>query len=136
MDPVVMAAGTALIGAMATDVWQQARTAVVRLWRRTGSGRADAVENELDEVRAQVLAARADGDEDTEQALAGVWRLRLQELVRQDPSLAADLRRVLDEELLPALGTEEKERARTIVMYGSASGHGRVYQAGGDQHIR
>ena len=29
MDPLVLAAGTALIGAMATDAWQQTRTAVV-----------------------------------------------------------------------------------------------------------
>ncbi|GAA4635712.1 hypothetical protein GCM10023196_082270 [Actinoallomurus vinaceus] len=133
MDPVLKTAGTAIVGAMATDMWQQARTSVVRLWRRADSAHADAVANELEEVRARMLAARSDGDDDTEQALAGLWRLRLQDLVRQDPSLADELRRVVDEELLPTLGPAE--RARTVLMYGTASGHGRVYQSARDQHI-
>jgi hypothetical protein len=33
MDPLVQAAGTALIGAMANSGWQEARTAVVAWWR-------------------------------------------------------------------------------------------------------
>jgi hypothetical protein len=32
VDPIVLAAATALVGAMATDAWQQARTAVVAWW--------------------------------------------------------------------------------------------------------
>ena len=133
MDPVLMAAGTAIVSAMATDVWQQARTAIAGLWRRAGS--ADAVEHELADLRSQVLAARADGDEETEQALAGAWRLHLRELLRQDPSLADELRRVLDEELLPVLAESDRAQTRTILMHGTASGHGRVYQSAGDQHI-
>ena len=135
MDPVLVAAGTAIVGAMATDVWQQARAAVVGLWRRAGSAEAEAVEDELARVRVQVLAARADEDDDAEQALAGVWRLRLRDLGRREPDLAEDLRHVLDEELLPALGAPERERARAVLMNATASGHGRVYQSAGDQHV-
>src|SRR5271165_5847197 len=58
MDPLVLAAGTALVGAMVTDGWQQARTAVVAWWRKVHPGRADAVGAELDTARAQVLPAR------------------------------------------------------------------------------
>ena len=57
MDPFVLAAGTALIGAMATDAWQQTRAAVVAWWRRAHPGRADTVGAELDTARAQVLGA-------------------------------------------------------------------------------
>jgi hypothetical protein len=135
MDPVLVAAGTAVVGAMATDAWQQARAAVVGLWRRAGSAEAEAVEDELAQVRVQVLAARADQDDDAEQVLVSVWRLRLRDLVRRDPALAADLRRVLDEELLPALDAPDRERTRAVLMNATASGHGRVYQSAGDQHI-
>ncbi|MDB4872445.1 MAG: hypothetical protein JWL97_3449, partial [Gemmatimonadales bacterium] len=34
MDPILVAADTALVGAMATDTWQQARAGAVALWRR------------------------------------------------------------------------------------------------------
>lgn len=37
MDPIVLAAGTALVGAMATDAWQQTRIAVVSWWGRVRS---------------------------------------------------------------------------------------------------
>ncbi|MDQ3222311.1 MAG: hypothetical protein M3Q75_02395 [Gemmatimonadota bacterium] len=43
MDPIVVAFGTALVGAMATEVWQQARGAVVALWRRVCLQQADIV---------------------------------------------------------------------------------------------
>ncbi|MFB9838762.1 hypothetical protein [Actinoallomurus acaciae] len=135
MDPVLVAAGTAIVGAMATDVWQQARAAVVGLWRRAGSAEAEAVQDELARVRVQVLAARADEDDDAERALAGAWRLRLRDLVHREPASADDLRRVLEEELLPALGAPERERARAVLMNATASGHGRVYQSAGDQHV-
>ncbi|MEV4365298.1 hypothetical protein ACWEPL_30035 [Nonomuraea sp. NPDC004186] len=135
MDPIVLAAGTALVTAMATDAWQQARAGAVALWRRFRPDQADAVEIELAEVRTQVLAARCDGDDDTERALAGSWQVRLAQLLRADPALAEELRRVLDEDLTPVLPQAEQEQIASIVMKATASGHGRVYQAGRDQHI-
>ncbi|MFI6737750.1 hypothetical protein ACIBI9_32925 [Nonomuraea sp. NPDC050451] len=135
MDPIVLAAGTALVTAMATDAWQSARDGAVALWRKVRPEQADAVEAELVEVRDQVLEARRDGDTDTEQALAGSWQVRLQQLLRADPSLAGELRRVLEEDLTPVLSRDESTRIGSIVMKATASGHGRVYQAGGDQHI-
>ncbi|MBF8190206.1 hypothetical protein ITP53_31670 [Nonomuraea sp. K274] len=129
MDPVVVAAGSALVTAMATDAWQQARTAVVALWRRFHPEQAGPLEAELAEVRAQVLAARLDGDTDTEEALAGAWRLRLAQLLRQSPEAGAELRRLLDERLTPAAAP------RTIEMNATAHDESRVYQSGGDMHI-
>ncbi|MFI7108349.1 hypothetical protein ACIBK9_18745 [Nonomuraea sp. NPDC050227] len=135
MDPIVLAAGTALVTAMATDAWQSARDGAVTLWRKVRPEQAEVVEAELVEVREQVLEARRQGDADTEQALAGAWQVRLQQLLRADPSLAGELQRVLDEVLDPALAPADKERIGSLVMKAKADGHGRVYQAGRDQTI-
>jgi hypothetical protein len=121
MDPVVAAFGTALVGAIATDAWQQVREAVTGLWRRVHPRRQDdGIGTELDELREQVLAARRDGDADTERALEGAWQVRLAQLLRADPTLAAELRRVLDQVLTPALTPAEQARVGTIIMTGSA----------------
>ncbi|MEZ7130506.1 hypothetical protein ACBR40_34680 [Nonomuraea sp. AD125B] len=135
MDPIVLAAGTALVTAMATDAWQSARDGAVALWRRARPEQAEVVEAELTEVREQVLRARGEGDADTEQALTGSWQVRLQQLLRTDPSLAGELRRVLDEVLTPALQPADQDRIGSLVMKATASGHGRVYQSGRDQTI-
>jgi hypothetical protein len=135
MDPLVLAAGTALIGAMATDAWQQARTAVVAWWRKAHPGRADTVEAELETARAQVLVARERGDEDTEQALAATWRLRLQEMLDQDPAAGPGLRHLLEEHLTPALPTAEQSRVQQIIIKAQARDQARQYVAGRDQHI-
>lgn len=120
MDPIVLAAGTALVGAMATDAWQQVKHAVINLWHKVRPERADEVGGELEELRRHVLQARADGDEATEHALEGVWQLRLQELLRGDPALAGNLRQVLDEVLTPALPLPGQTRIGTILMTGTS----------------
>lgn len=43
MDPILVAADTALVGAMATDTWQQARAGAVALWRRLHPDRVVAI---------------------------------------------------------------------------------------------
>jgi hypothetical protein len=135
MDPIVLAAGTALVGAMATDAWQQARVAVMTLWRRVHADQADAVGTELESVRSRILAARETADEVTEQALVGTWRLRLQQLLDEDPSLATDVRRLLDEHLVSALPREEQSRLRSVVMKAETHDESRVYMAARDLHI-
>ncbi|WP_173095233.1 hypothetical protein [Actinomadura verrucosospora] len=135
MEPLVMAAGTALVTAIATDGWQQARAGAVALWRRVHPERVPAIEAELEEVRGEVLAARDAGDREAEDRLADEWRHRLARLVAADPAAAAEIRRVLDEVWSPLLPEQERERVQNITMRAEASGHGRVYQAGRDQHI-
>ena len=81
---------------------------------------ADGIGAELDDLREQVLQARRDGDTGTERALEGAWQLRLQQLLRADPALAAELRRVLDQVLTPALTPAEQARVGTIIMTGSS----------------
>jgi hypothetical protein len=121
MDPIVLAFGTALVGAIATSTWQQVREAVTGLWRHGHSWqKADDIGTELDEMREQVLLARRDGDTATEMALEGAWQVRLQQQLRADPALAAELRRVLDQVLTPALTPAEQARIGTIIMTGSS----------------
>lgn len=137
MDPATLAstAAAALVGAMATETWQQARTAVVDLWRRALPQRADTIEAELVEVREEVQSARQTGDDDVEQGLAEDWQRRLMRLLRQDPGLATELQRVLDDVLTPSLSASDEERVRSIVMNATASGSSRVYQAARDIHV-
>ncbi|MFI8930714.1 hypothetical protein ACIG3E_23960 [Streptomyces sp. NPDC053474] len=130
-----MAAGTALVTAIATDTWQQARAGAVALWQRVHPERAVAIEAELDRARAVLLAARRDGDVRTEGALADEWRGRLAQLVAADPDALAEIRRVLEQVWTPLLPPSERPAVRHITMHATATRSGRVYQAGGDQQI-
>ena len=132
MDPVVMAAGTAVVSAMATSAWQQARDGAVALWHRAHPDGAEQISRDLEVVRAEVLQARRDGDVSTEQALAGAWQAGLQRLIRQDPALSGEVRRLLDEHLLPALSAGEQARVHSIIQIASAADHSTIYQAGRD----
>jgi len=131
MDPLVVAFGTTLVGAVATDTWQQVRDAVTGLWRRVHPQQADGIGAELDVLREDIVAARQAGDTDTERDLEGAWRVKLQLLLRADPNLAEELQRVLDEVLIPALAPAEQARVQTIIT-GTASGNAHLSQAGGD----
>lgn len=139
MDPFVLAAATAIVSAMATDSWEQARSAIAGLWRRVHPERVAAVEGELAEVRTEVLAARENGDRPGEQDLTADWGRKLQRLLAaakgSDPGLESELRRVLDEELTPLLLPADQARVTQVTLNATASGHGRIYQAGRDQHI-
>jgi hypothetical protein len=120
MDPIVQAAGTALVQAIASDAWQQVKRAITGLWHRAHPGCAVEVGGDMDELRRQVLQARADGDVGTERALEGAWQVRLQELLRADPMLAGDLQQVLDQVLTPALPAAGQARIGTILMTGTS----------------
>ena len=135
MDPIALAAGTALIGAMATDGWEQARTAVVALWRRVRPEEADAVRSELEAVRAQAVAAVDQVDDDALRALAGVWHLRLQGLLAECPGFESALRQLVADDLAQALPVEEPIRTRKVLLKAEAHDNARVFMAARDQHI-
>ncbi|GAA3073758.1 hypothetical protein [Streptosporangium carneum] len=132
MDPIVVAAGTAVISAMATSVWETVRDAVVALWRRLHPDKAEQIGEDLEVVRAEIVQARSSGDVSAEQALAGEWQSKLQRLVRNDPALAHEVQRLLEEHLVPALAADEQTRIRTIIQTAHATDHSTIYQAGGD----
>ncbi|MFJ4790828.1 hypothetical protein [Streptomyces sp. NPDC088794] len=132
MDPITLAAASALVGAMATDGWAQARDATVALWRRVWPERAEAVAAELELARPRVLAARERHQEDREQALVAGWRVPLEDLLDRDPALAADIRRLVDEQLAPLLPKAEQSRVCSIVQNVTTTGHSRATVAGRD----
>lgn len=132
MDPITLAAASALVGAMATDGWTHARDATVALWRQVWPERAEAVAAELDLVRPRVLAAREQHQEDREQALVASWRVPLEDLLDRDPAFAADIRRLTDEQLAPLLSKGEQNRINSIVQKVTTSGHSQATVAGRD----
>lgn len=136
VDPQVAAlagtAGTTIVRLMATDAWQRVRDGVTAIWRRVHPERVDAVAGELDLTREQILAARDDGDTQTEDELRAEWQGRVRRLLLADPGVVEDLRALLGE-LAPE--TSANGDTYNVQMHASATGQGRVYQAGRDHHI-
>lgn len=119
-----------MVTLMATDAWERTRDGIVSLWQRASPARAEGVQDELEAARDDLLTARETGDELTEQELRDAWSGRVRRLLIERPDIASDLRRILLE-----LDPEVKHAPRTVQMRAEASGSGRVYQAGRDQHI-
>ncbi|WP_422733080.1 hypothetical protein ACN26Y_18005 [Micromonospora sp. WMMD558] len=129
-------AGATVVTLLATDAWETAKSAVGSLWQRVHPERAEAVQAELVEARAEVVAARAAGHDEVEPELVREWQRRLRRLLAADPSVAAELLRLLDEELTQALPVTGQAWTGDVAMRAEASGHGRVYQVGqGALHV-
>ncbi|MDX3064474.1 hypothetical protein PV518_20205 [Streptomyces sp. ND04-05B] len=126
---LAQSAGTTLVGLMATDAWQHMRDGITRLWRRTQPERADTVAAELEAGREDVLVATASDDQQTLDELRLQWQGTVRRLLVARPDAVQELRALLDQ-LDP-----EGSAARRITQHATASGQGRVYQAGRDQHI-
>ncbi|MEV6565230.1 hypothetical protein [Streptomyces kronopolitis] len=122
------AGATALVQQMATDGWAAARRRMAAfLARRRGTHDEEALAGELEASRADLVAAREEGDESGADGVAAAWRLRLRRLLSEDPAAAAELRALLDE-VAP-----ERERATVGEVHNTVSGgvqHGPVIQAG------
>lgn len=134
MEPELAAlastAGTTVVTLLATEGWERARDGIVALWRRVRPDRAETVAAELAAGREDLLAARSDGDAAAEGELRAEWEGRVRRLLREQPAVADELRRLLDE-LAPDDGTS----APAVAQHATASGSARIYQAGRDQHI-
>ncbi|AWK08265.1 hypothetical protein SSP531S_48650 [Streptomyces spongiicola] len=126
---LAQSAATTLVALMATDAWQHMRDGITRLWRRTQPERADTVAAELEAGREDVLAAIATDDRETLDELRLQWRGSVRRLLVARPAAVEELRALLDR-LDP-----DGSAARQITQRATASGQGRVYQAGRDQHI-
>ncbi|MGW0640461.1 hypothetical protein [Nocardia salmonicida] len=136
VDPIVMAAGTALVGVMATDAWARAKDVVVGWWRQVRPDHAEQVGIELDQLRADAVAARGAGDTATEDALAGAWRLRLHRLLTENPALRSDIDRLLRQDLTPMLSAGDQSTVAAITQNAVVGGkYNTTVQAGGDAHI-
>ncbi|MFJ8083280.1 hypothetical protein ACIQ6Y_22075 [Streptomyces sp. NPDC096205] len=134
MDPSTVAqlAGSALVAAMATDAWQQARTGVVSVWRRVRPEEASAVDAELAEARTGLLA-----DDATAAAgeLTALWQRRLLELLLADTARTEELARELHRLTQRLDSAPPAPAVGTVRMHARATDGGRVYQSGRDINI-
>ncbi|MFJ2740537.1 hypothetical protein ACIO3O_12790 [Streptomyces sp. NPDC087440] len=135
MDPQIVAiagtAGTAIVTAMATDSWERAREGVVTVWRRFRPEAADTVVQDFDSARDTLADALRDEDHQTESALVSAWQGHALSLLLAQPG-AAEAIRELSDVLCAEAAREDRPR---ISLHASATGHGRIYQAGRDQQI-
>ncbi|WP_369169382.1 hypothetical protein AB5J49_16455 [Streptomyces sp. R28] len=125
-------AGTTVVTLMAGQAWESARDGVVALWQRFQPTRAEAIGSELEATREDLLLARDADDTDTEAELTAEWQARVRRLLLAQPDVAEELRRILAE-LNPQL--PDPRPSVEVRLRAEASGNGRVYQAGRDQHI-
>ncbi|MEV5012064.1 hypothetical protein [Streptomyces sp. NPDC055692] len=129
-------AGTTLVTLLATDSWTRAKSAVGALWRRARPEAAEVVVAELVDARDELLAAQAAGDAAVAEELSGDWQRKMRRLLAADPSLASELRRLLNEELTPALKATGQTWSGAVTMKSNVSDNGRNYQVGqGTLHI-
>ncbi|MGP4042854.1 hypothetical protein [Streptomyces sp. 2A115] len=98
---------------------------------RTGSRRRllltgrdeEAVQGELEESRADLVAARDAEDEEAAADVQASWRTRLRRTLRDDPEAAAELRALLDELTQPSAASAPGTVHNTIsggVRHGTA----------------
>ncbi|MFE2377151.1 hypothetical protein [Streptomyces sp. NPDC059398] len=129
LTALVTAGATTLVQQMATDAWSRTRDRVAAFLARRGGTDATAVAAELDAVRAELAAARREGDEEAAADVQGEWRMRMRRALLADPDAAAELRALLDELAPPAPGS-----VRNSISGGTQ--HGTVVQAGNIENLR
>jgi hypothetical protein len=88
-------AGLTVVRLMTTELWQQARNAVARLFARQPAEGDGDVAGQLDRARDELVRATAAGDELTAAELAEQWGRRLRWLLSADPAAAQPLRELL-----------------------------------------
>ncbi|MEU3065109.1 hypothetical protein [Streptomyces subrutilus] len=132
-EPLAALAGagaTALIGAMATDVWQGARGGVVRLFGRGGEERASTIGAQLDEDAVLVGRTDPDAADEVRAELLPVWRRRLLLLLEEDPGSEGGLRELVAQ----VQGGLPAER-QVWTQHNTARDHGTLFAVqGGSLH--
>ncbi|MFF5173288.1 hypothetical protein ACFY3U_11690 [Micromonospora sp. NPDC000089] len=130
-------AGSTVVALLATDAWQTARSAMGSLWRRVHPDRGDATEAELTEARAELVDAHRHSEKALADALTIEWQQRIRRLLATEPGIEAELRRLLRDELEPALGPGAGTWHGSVTQRASAHDQGRIYQvAQGEMTIR
>ncbi|WP_245703610.1 hypothetical protein [Streptomyces lushanensis] len=124
------AGATALVEQMATDGWMRVRDRVVGFFAGRGTASPESIEAELETARAELTAARQEGDEQIDDDLRAEWRNRLRRTLRADPESAAELRALVDE-LTPAPAAQQFRDVYNTISGGTHYGTIQV----GVQHI-
>jgi hypothetical protein len=131
LETLVVAGASALIGAIATDAWQTARSGFAKLLGRGDRQKQELADRRLDEAAAQVAQAGHDNQDRVRGELLAAWQVRLQDLLEEHPD-AMDELRILTAQVQAQLPAAQQ----AWVQHNLASGHGTVYGVqAGDQHI-
>ncbi|MFD5563109.1 MULTISPECIES: hypothetical protein [Kitasatospora] len=117
---------TALVGAVATDLWGQVRDRVGRLLTRGRESRVEAARIEL--AYAEVLDAEENGRPEIRETVRQDWEHRLLTVLREDPTAVAELRALLDE--IAPQGDGRRVEVTTIHNEISGDVHGIALQIG------
>jgi hypothetical protein len=111
---VAAAGGTALVEAMTTDAWTSAKQGFARLLGRDKPEQQEVAERRLERSR-QELAGKSDAALERARAeQAAAWRLRLSDLLEDDPAAEADLRALVA--ALGAPGSSSSGEVRQQVL--------------------
>lgn len=132
LSALASTAASTLARLLATDGWERARAGIGMLWHRVHPDRAEAVEADLTQAHSELVVAEQGAFDDVQRDIAEEWRLRLTRLLVENPALVTSLA-VLVRELQNAL--PEGTSATQTSWSASASGYGRVYQAGRDLRV-
>ena len=112
MNGLSLTAGAAVVGALATSTWQDARSAVNRLLQAAAATSDPESWDDLTvQTRKSVASARQTGDQAAERRLAETWARRLQGVLFMEPDLDTDMRQVVYGVLLPMLPPQEQASA-------------------------
>lgn len=92
---LAMTGATTVVAAMATTAWDNTRNATARLFRRSGTEQQQAIEAQLDANAARLT--QINPAEIDRQRLIPLWRWELEELLRQHPEAAEELRALVSQ---------------------------------------
>jgi hypothetical protein len=142
------AGGTALVSAMTTDAWTSAKQRFAQLLGRGQSKQQEVVERRLERSRQELVGATGGELERARVEQEAAWRLRLSDLLEDDPAAEAELRVLVatfgasaSGERSISIGGDNSgiassgDNATNVQMRAEATGSGRVYQAGRDQTV-
>ncbi|GAB2829206.1 hypothetical protein GCM10027176_36760 [Actinoallomurus bryophytorum] len=124
LQELVVAGGSAVVGAMATESWTAVREGVVRLFRHRGEEELAAIEAQLD-GNAALMAQSADVER-ARQSLAELWALEFERLLDERPEAADELGALVER-----LGVQGGSRVQTNI----ARDNGRVFASLGGNVI-
>ncbi|MGA5703318.1 hypothetical protein [Peterkaempfera bronchialis] len=94
---LAVSGATTLVGLMAGDAWTSAKARITALLGRGRPGRGDSVADELEESQRELIAARDSGDESSVADIEAMWRLRIRQLLREEPEAADEVRALIAE---------------------------------------
>ncbi|MFF9817778.1 hypothetical protein [Streptomyces sp. NPDC014006] len=125
------AAAARLIDLLATDGWAAVKSSVLSLWR---SAHPERVEEELADVRGELLQAQQTGDgQELQGLLVAEWQARIIRLMATRPGAVDELRALVGEELRAA-ATPEQQISGSMTLEAHVSG-GDAFLAGRDMTV-